>query len=483
MTPTYTSVAALSTASAATYEYEFDYNHAAMVVVATAVGYIPVVGGMLSGLVNILWPPTQHDVWAEIEDQVEALVDEKIDNAVWQDVSATLQGLYNVSANYLNAVHNTPDDTQQIGRDWTYVQNALLEATPQFQRPDWQFLLLPLFAQYVNLFAATYRDGIDFGAEWDFTQSTIDQLKSDLNSKLLEFETYTMGVYDAQLAQVESTAPSNSQKTQPFNTINAFKRQMQLTVLDYVSLWPYYNPYAYPDPAAVDVRLYREIYSDALGTSDDSPFGLPAESPTKPITHITVWGWDRIDAVKVDYADGGGPDGETTTGRMGDSSGGSDAPPHGGSFSIASLGDVNHVKVLSGTILNAMWLDFTGGENTGKLGGNYPGGNESNWSFEGEILSSIKIMGVSNYYGSADCMVLGFMFKDGKVPPPDGDVARALYVSTPAAGSTLSLTARYGMSEAHAAVTQERAKDLAWDAEREAFWSRIAAAAAAFQKG
>jgi hypothetical protein len=96
--------------------------------------------------------------------------------------------------------------------------------------------------------------------------------------------------------------------------------------------------------------------------------------PTQPISQITVWGWDRIDAVQLSYPPGGGPGGVTTTARMGDQDGDSNGPPYGGIFNVSS-NPVTIAAGLSGSILNAFTFTFKNGATTGQLGGNYPGGN------------------------------------------------------------------------------------------------------------
>jgi hypothetical protein len=101
---------------------------------------------------------------------------------------------------------------------------------------------------------------------------------------------------------------------------------------------------------------------------------------------------------------------------MGDKSGGS---PH--------VFDVQNNPVVvangkAGDILNEFNFTFQDGTTTGKLGGsdNTGGSGQSfSFSYDGHVLSSIHINGISNYYGSADCAVFGFKYAE---PVTDAEV-------------------------------------------------------------
>ena len=56
---------------------DFDWNHAAEITIFTALGMVPEVGSILSALVNIFWPSSQKDIWSEIEQQVEQLIQQQ----------------------------------------------------------------------------------------------------------------------------------------------------------------------------------------------------------------------------------------------------------------------------------------------------------------------------------------------------------------------------------------------------------------------
>lgn len=387
--------------------------------IAGVLGMVPEVGPMLSAFVYILWPSTD-DVWAQVEAQTEELIDEKLAANVQEQVDAKLQGLQNVLNDYLNAVPT--NDYPEIARRWTSAKEIFLSDIPTFQMPDYQFLLLTDFVQVAGMYLSLLRDGVIGGPTWGWNEATIQNTAQELTQRITEFTTYTQGVYNTQLA----TYPNSLTNISQWNARNAYIRTMTLTVLDFMNMWPYFDISVYPNP--VTFYLDREIYTDYCGTNTDSgALHLPGP-PSQPITQVSVWGWDRIDAVQVTYPAGGGPNGETTTPRMGDASGGANTPPHGGVFDTSNNAIVQ-VNLGTGSIINYMYLWFADGTMSNELGGNYGGGDAHIYSFENEIVSSFFINGVSRYYGSADGIVCGFKYIN-PMPAVTPD-SEAMYVIAP----------------------------------------------------
>lgn len=446
-------------------KYEIDYNNAALVIISTGLGQVPAVGFVLSALVEIFWPSSQQDVWAEIESKVEQLVDQKISDLVYRQVEESLTGLHNNLNEYLWAVQNTRDKNL-ITQKFNIAHGHFIQELPHFQSKGYELLLLPLFTQFANLHLSLLRDGVLYGADWGWSEDIQLHQREQITQTIEQYTTYTNQVYTNALNDTKSKAPSNKYFTEPFNTINRFTREMTLTVLDFKTLWSYYDPTLYPAP--VKIYLDREIYSDAVGTADDSgPIQLPSP-PTKPITKIEVWSWNRIDACQVTYEQGGGPDGVTQTPRMGNKDGGA-----ANVFDLTKLGPVTGVKTQSGTILDAWWFTFSDGSTSIRLGGD-SGSYKNYFSYPDEILSSIKIMGVSNYFKSADCAVFGFKFKQ-ETTIPEFAVLRTMYVASPAKISAQELARYVGAEDVDklGARIQEWSELYQWDAMRQTRWEKI----------
>lgn len=444
----------------------FDWNNAAENALAGGLGMTPGVGSILGALVYIFWPHSGENVWAEIKEQVEELIDEKIDTLVSQQVADDLSGLNNVLNDYLAAVQT--GDTENISTQWIATNTVFDDALPHFQSPGYEVLLLPLFAQFANLNLSLLRDGALFGSGWGWNQAYQQMVAGKLTSNINAFTQYADKFYEQGHEHVAGKTKKNYHKCEPFRSVNAYVRQMTLSVLDFVQLWPYFDPAKYPNP--VSVYLDREIYSDPVGTCDDSGAIKLPSPPTQPISQITVWAWDRIDAVQLTYPAGGGPGGVTKTARMGDKKGGSDKHPHGGVFDVSN----NPVTVaggLSGHILNAFNFTFKDGTSTGKLGGDYHGGGEFSFGYAGEILSSIHINGVSEYYGSADCAVFGFKYEQSQQANPDA--LKLLYVTSPSGATLDELAARSVAKQVQLDELTARAAAEGWDARRQDYQEHL----------
>lgn len=380
-------------------------NDISRTIIISGLKQIPEVGDLLSSLCATLWPVKGEDIWSEIKAQVEQLINQKISDLVYQQVSEDLVGLNNNVEEYLWALKNSQVPTY-ISEKWNFLHGEFLQQLPHFQSSGYEMLLLPLFAQFANLHLSLLRDGALFGKNWGWSDTEINHSKTLLTNQIKKYSDYVNTTWNTFYNQLISTTGSNKHKTEPFNTLNRYKRQITLTVLDYKESWPYFDITVWGENP--EIKLTREIYSDPFGTSDDSLFVLSTIPESLP-KEITVWGWDRIDAIQLDYPEGKGPFGQSSTGRMGDAKGGSNQPPHGGQFNIEK-NPIVKVEVCSGSIINSLKLHFSDGTNSGLLGGNWTKDPGTNHIVEcsGHKLSSMKVMGWSHFYGSADCLVLGF---------------------------------------------------------------------------
>ncbi|MTI30993.1 insecticidal delta-endotoxin Cry8Ea1 family protein [Xanthovirga aplysinae] len=431
---------------------------------------IPGVGFLVGGFVNALWPGTSTDPWDQIKDRVEALIDEKISEYNYNQVQLALDGIKNNMDEYLWAVQNSETPTY-ISEKYNIVLGDILSNLPHFQANDDRVLLLPLFSQLANLHLSLLRDGAEFGLEWGWSDVEVDRSRQQLIDAIKDYSSYADEVYAEGLADVESNLSSN--KRVAFNKKNKYIREMTLSVLDFKEMWQYYDISQYPDGASI--YLDREIYSDVVGAyRGDKAVNLPSTPPSQPISKLEVWGYDRIDAVRVTYPEGGGPDGVTQTKRMGNTSGGTLDSPYGGVFDLSSL-PVEGVFVQYGDIMDEIQLIFSDGSQSTLLGGHYLGGHiQSTYSYPGHILSSIWINGAAGSpYWSADFGVFGFKLENNQMVSTEA--LKSMYIGSPIELSNEEINNLMGNSSSKAVSIQSNSFPLvdSWKAERDQYWEKI----------
>lgn len=390
-------------------QYTVDPNYAAKVAVTTALGEIPEVGVLLEGLVEVFWPDknSTDDVWNEIEERVEALVQRDLNTLVFTERKADLNGLMNLLAEY----HTDPTDAA-----WHSAEAEFVAKLPSFQLSDYEVLLLPLWAQAANLHLGVLRDGVLFGPGWGWKDSVTAARLTSLQDNIKKYANWAERIFGLGMAGALGRGKVDYKNCQPFRAGNQYRSQMIPAVLDLAALWPYFDPTVHKPPAsAADLYLSREIFTDPVGTADNSGlFVLPRQPPAKPISQITVWSEkDLIDAIQVSYPVGGGPDKVTQTARMGS--------PSTGTSHVVSVSPSNPiigVSIWAGDVVQGLSFTFKDGSTSPHLGDT--AGTRNDFSFcevdqQGNktwhVLSSIYVNGMSDFYRCVDSAVFGFQYE------------------------------------------------------------------------
>ncbi len=453
-----------------------DWSNTAMNLIASTLGLIPEVGSLLSGLVYILWPSDQEDVWDEIKDQVQALVQQDLTQLVENLEVQTLQGLKGSIQDYQDAL--TTNDPSNISQNWTSAKLNFIQQMPQFQTQGYEVALLPYYAQAVNLYLALLRDGVLHGKDWGWTDADVAVTTKEMNQAIQDAcqwvdttfgqvnETRLVAFGQAQTDYLKFTGEDHLPVDYPlgphynvtaWNEYNNFLYWMTLKVLDFRNTWPYFTA------APVKVVLNREIYSAACGSCDyavipDTPW---VESmPTQPLTTIEVFAGDRIDGVRLTYPPGGGPNGQTQLSRAG----------LDGSVSTfnTQTNPLVRASVTFGDIVSALQFQMADGEwfNIGK--NNPPGSHTwALWAPSGEIVSSVYIHGTSEFYQSADLIIFGFRYQQKTTA--DLTALRHLYVCSPSQIDLTELAARCVTKPVSIDALKAAAETEGWDAQRQQY--------------
>ncbi|MBD2757160.1 insecticidal delta-endotoxin Cry8Ea1 family protein [Spirosoma validum] len=437
---------------------DIDWNDDAKALVAAGIGTIPVAGGVLAALLRILWPSTQQDIWAQIKAQVEALINQKISDLVYQQVSDDLGGLQKVLVLYLDELEAYNDSVTEYQKDptkpkpdptdlrsqWIATRTVFAQALPHFQSKGYESLLLPLFAQFVNMYLSVLRDAVLDGKSWGRSDAEQQQDITDLKQAISDFTSYTDVTYTNDLINLDNATPLDPILCEPDRSLIRYTRQMTFTVLDFATTWAYYDVTVYP--SGHKVEFTREIFSDPIGVnSTGRRIIFPSTFPSTPEqfpTQITVWANSVVtatSAVQVTYPAGGGPGGVTTTPIMppGGDQRGSLYPPHGGTVTFPPAATNPIVKFGVGIhpsgAVAALYFYYYDGTHSPELG--YPGVDSGRIGFTNEALCRVHINGayeiiVPNYYTRiADCVVFGF--KHWQTPASALRAIGTLYITSP----------------------------------------------------
>lgn len=441
----------------------FDVNDDLKIVVTNGLNKVPIVGEILSTLLEILWPESQQDVWSQVKEQVEEVIDQKISAAALSDLEKDLEGLQNTIILYVNET-KYGNATTQLSL-WLSVRTTFAQALPHFKltKPteiNDAILTLPMFAQFANMHLSILRDGVIAGKKWGVPDADVGQYTSDLKNAIHTYSTYVQDTAEAGYANLKGSTPQDGNQCEPFKTLNAYERKITLTALDYTVSWPYYDVTEYPNGG--DTKLTRQIYSDVVGTcfGNSTPQELSTMHPNPKLsvptqfpTQITVWGNETnetIVATQVTYPAGGGPNGVTQY-RKGDPRcvGTSDGP-YGGTVPISDPAGNPIVKVIYNTdqtdgindlAFVTVQFVFANGAQSPMFGGKDTSldRQKTDWlepvpvSFTNHALSLIHANGYSDGCDSNIALMAGVAlgFKYWEHPTSTSRALRFLYIRSP----------------------------------------------------
>ena len=458
-----------------------DWSNTAMVTIASFLGMVPEVGSLLNGLVYILWPSDQQDVWDQIKDQVQQLIDQDLTELIKNLENQTLQGLKNDIGDYEDAI--ATQDSSNISTNWRSANQNFGLSIPQFQVADYEVALLPYFAQAVNLHLALLRDGVLHGKDWGWTDADVFSAKQQLVDAIDQYNQYVGDTFN-QENQKRFDAFSNAERdylvfcannppmdyslgihynVTAWNAYNNFVQYMTLHVLDFWKMWPSFSG------GPVQVVLDREIYSAACGSSDYAVIpGTPWSSmPTQPISQIEVFAGDRIDGILLTYPAGGGPNGQTqvVAGKITDS-----GDTHT-TFATA-VNPLVGVSVWFGDVVGALQCDSSDGTFT-NVGRDIPS-SKNTWYLPappGEIISSVYINGTDQSYQSANLIIFGYQYQ--RKTTADLTALRHLYVVSPSEIDLSQLAARCVTKPVSIDALTKAAKREGWDAQRQQYRNTV----------
>jgi len=158
---------------------------------------IPVVGGMLSLILDILWPVNQADIWSSIKKEVQILINEDIEENNWLILVDIVNELKDKFLFINEQITNKQYDTAGPELMEMVITIVGIEENFKLEGADFKYAFAPLFVVTVNLKIALYIEGIKYSTELGLSQHQSEQLKSLLHLDVKEAKIYLSPINSA----------------------------------------------------------------------------------------------------------------------------------------------------------------------------------------------------------------------------------------------------------------------------------------------
>ena len=381
------------------------WNMIAMVVVTTALASLNPLGGFVAGLMAAFWPAADCGQESAVED-ISRQIREIVSQTVLAQATDHLNYVRAEIDVYIDIVTGNASNSQKL-EAWRDCQQNIRNKDSFFQTSGYEEPLLPLYALYGTAYLGFLRDAQTNAAAWGLSSTSreVKEIETFLSFAL----PYANKLYRFSYAR-RLNSLYNYASCQPFASSNEYRTNARNKAMSLIEQWEYYDYLKYPDNDPNTIVPGAEIYHGPYGTARDSgAIKLPRQPRSFPKSMV-IYSGSLLDSVQLTYAPGEGPDGVTTTPRMGGSG--------GGATTVHFADTIAGADVWSGTVVDAVQFHYTNNGLTSKLGGS--GGNRHEIRPERSKLSSIYVSGADKSYRSADCIIVGFK------PDPDSYLDNAL---------------------------------------------------------
>lgn len=154
------------------------------------ISQIPVIGGVLSTILGLLWPTVQTDIWTTIKQEVQDLINESIDENDWNLLVGVINELQMKTSFINEQLIKSQYDTAGTELMTVVIDMIGIEETFKISGTTFKYAFAPLFVAAVNLKLALYLEGIKYSAELGLSQDQVNQLTSLLQSDINNSKSY-----------------------------------------------------------------------------------------------------------------------------------------------------------------------------------------------------------------------------------------------------------------------------------------------------
>ncbi|WP_197223348.1 insecticidal delta-endotoxin Cry8Ea1 family protein [Bacillus thuringiensis] len=267
-------------------------------VVAKILGMIPAVGPLLNWMVTLFWPTIspENTIWENMIKHVANLLKQALTNDTLIRATGNLFGL-NESLNIYNRAlaswkqNKKNFASAELVRD--YINKLHLQFAgdiqADFSLKGYEAVLLPSYANAANLHLLLLRDVAIYGKELGYPLEDVNFYCKEQKLYTEKYSNYCIATYNEGL---------ESAKQIGWSYFNRYRREMTLSVLDIVALFPLYDTRLYPSKDGeinVKAELTREIYSDVINAhvdlvlKEDKAYFTQVEALYTRQPHLFTW--------------------------------------------------------------------------------------------------------------------------------------------------------------------------------------------------
>ncbi|WP_267378628.1 insecticidal delta-endotoxin Cry8Ea1 family protein [Bacillus sp. GM_Baccil_2] len=226
---------------------------------------------ILGEIVDLLWPDSNPSAsWNDMMNEVEALIDQKIEAYVRSTAISELEGIGDAVDRYYGALaawENNPNarSLEMVLSEYYYAESYTRARIPSLRKEDYEIPLLATYANATNVHLLLLRDMQIYGEIWEVKQDDIDLFFERQKEYTVEYTNHCVKWYNEGLNQLKNKQGPSGLIWEEYNR---FRREMTIMVLDIVAMFPIYDFSKYPKDTTVE--LTRTIYTDPLGYRGNS---------------------------------------------------------------------------------------------------------------------------------------------------------------------------------------------------------------------
>lgn len=190
----------------------WDYSATIKYAVVTGLGYIPMVGGVLSKLTSMFWPTKKDNVWERTLREIKDYIDHVNLTTIQGILNGEIQEIYVKMERVSNLLENNPN-TQESLDAYKNLSDYLVGKDRKFRSfsdAKVNYQLLPMYASMILLQVSYWRSGVERNQDIGLTELDIKTIERDIQNLVKSAEEYVQNTYSDELDRVLDNAPATS---------------------------------------------------------------------------------------------------------------------------------------------------------------------------------------------------------------------------------------------------------------------------------